>query len=189
MERTDQATAFLAEHLREFFEGHSIESVVWPQGPIEKFLPGFNVSRISPGPKSQLWSYISNGACRVNHPNSGRLEFLLLAREDSARCIELITMVAHYQFNRGLGIGHTFPIGEPWVPGSKCTSMLVSVPYPFGPSFEVCAYPQGHIHICWLLPITEAEREFKVAHGLEKLESLFEERAVEYWVPNRSSVA
>jgi hypothetical protein len=39
----------------------------------------------------------------------------------------------------------------------------------------------------WLLPITKAEREFKVANGLEALESLFEERKLRYWDPHRPS--
>jgi hypothetical protein len=39
-----------------------------------------------------------------------------------------------------------------------------------------------------LLPITKTERDFKVAQGLEALESLFEEVGIEYWDPFRSSV-
>ena len=47
--------------------------------------------------------------------------------------------------------------------------MLVSLPYPFGPELEVCQLPDGELHVLWLLPITLAEREFKVREGLEAL--------------------
>jgi len=184
---SDRAVTALAWHLRSFFKGHSIDLVSWPKGPIENVLPGFKVHRISPGPKSQLWTYVSSGAHRVSQPNSGPLEFALMSEKDNPRCVELLAMVAHYHFGHGLGVGHTLTVGEPWLPRSTCTAMLVSVPYPYGPAFEICKFPQGHVHILWLLPITEAEREFKVAHGVEKLEDLFEQRAVKYWAPDRAS--
>jgi len=39
-----------------------------------------------------------------------------------------------------------------------------------------------------LLPITEAERAFKVAHGVEALEQRFEDARLEYWRSDRPSV-
>ena len=86
-----------------------------------------------------------------------------------------------------MGQGHTFPIGEPWLQGSECEFMLVSVPYPFGPELEVCKLAEGHLHFFWLLPITKAEREFKIREGQEALEQRFDARAVEYWKPDRDS--
>lgn len=41
----------------------------------------------------------------------------------------------------------------------------------------------------WLLPITSAERDFKVANGQEALEGRFEQRQLEYWDINRLSLA
>jgi hypothetical protein len=37
-----------------------------------------------------------------------------------------------------LGLGHTLPIGEPWLPESACDHWLVSLPYPFGPDLQTC---------------------------------------------------
>ena len=74
-------------------------------------------------------------------------------------------MAAWYHGRRGLGAGHTFPIGEPWLPGLTCELFLVSLPYPFGPELEVCNLSDGHLHVLWLLPITVAEREFNVREG------------------------
>jgi hypothetical protein len=64
----------------------------------------------------------------------------------------------------------------------------VSLPYPFGEELEVCNFPDGHLHVRWLLPITATEREFKVREGLEALEQRFDACALEYWSPTRASV-
>jgi hypothetical protein len=66
--------------------------------------------------------------------------------------------------------------------------MLVSLPYPFGPELEICNLNDRHIHLLWLLPITEDERDFKVEHGQEALEQLFDESRLEYWRDDRESV-
>jgi hypothetical protein len=66
--------------------------------------------------------------------------------------------------------------------------MLISLPYPWGPDFEVLRYAQSHIHILWLLPITAAERGYKAEHGQEALEVLLEKEGLEYWRVDRCSV-
>ena len=43
------------------------------------------------------------------------------------------------------------------------------------------------VEFLWLLPITEAERDFKVRHGLEALKSRFEQASIEYAEPYRSA--
>lgn len=66
--------------------------------------------------------------------------------------------------------------------------MLVSVPYPFGPELEKCSWPGGHAQLLWLLPITEAERDFKVREGQDALEQLLEDAHVNPCDPYRASV-
>jgi hypothetical protein len=58
--------------------------------------------------------------------------------------------------------------------------------FPLGPGPDLS--PNGHIHVMWLLPITAAERDFKLRQGLEALEKRFESCALEYWVSGRASV-
>jgi hypothetical protein len=66
---------------------------------------------------------------------------------------------------------------------------LVSLPYPFGPEFEICEWGDGtHARILWLLPITAAEKDFRRTDGLEALECLFEEHAIHPADPGRASV-
>jgi hypothetical protein len=102
--------------------------------------------------------------------------------------IELLAMTVHYHRSTQLGLGHTVPIGEPWQSGSACDHLLVSLPYPLGPEFEVCAPSGAHAHIFWLLPITKEERDFKASNGQESLERLFDQAKIEYWNVRRESV-
>jgi len=107
---------------------------------------------------------------------------------EDLRHVELLTMTDYYRCTEALGLGHTFAIGEPWLPDSACDHMLVSLPYPFGPELEVCCLGERRLHLYWVLPITKAEREFKTEHGLEALEQRFDTHAIEFWDPHRPSV-
>jgi hypothetical protein len=61
----------------------------------------------------------------------------------------------------------------------------VSLPYPYGPEFEICRWDAGHARILWLLPITVGERDFRAEHGLEALEQHFDAAGLHYWDPHR----
>jgi hypothetical protein len=182
----------LRQHIQSFFEGHAINERFWKVGPILKTLPQFKVFEIEPGPKNNLWTYVSSGAQQAS-PSEGLLEFMIIAPSKNARHVELLAMTAYYHADpqRRLGLGHTFPIGESWLPGSRCDHFLVSLPYPYGPELETWQTPDEpycHGHILWLLPITRAEREYKVLQGLEALEQRFEQMGIEYWQVDRKSV-
>jgi hypothetical protein len=116
---------------------------------------------------------------------------VLSANTDDARHVELLAMLAYYHAgpaSQRLDYGHTVPIGEPWVPGSSCTHELIALPYAYGPDFEITSWDGGHIRILAVQPITEAERDFKVAHGIEALEQRFERAAIAFADPQRASV-
>jgi hypothetical protein len=66
--------------------------------------------------------------------------------------------------------------------------MLVSLPYPFGPELEMATIGDHSVRLLWLLPITAAERRYKIEHGLEALESRFDDAGLRYWVATRGSV-
>jgi hypothetical protein len=182
----DKTYSALEHHVRNFFGEHELSELAWTQGPIRHTLPRFRVLRVSPGPKTNLWVYISLGAWEAREESN--IEFIVIAPEESPRHVELLAMAAYYHSNHQLGLGHTVPIGEPWLEGSCCDCMLVSLPYTFGPDLEICNVNGGHIHLFWLLPITQAEREFKVRNGQESLEEEFEKQGLEYWRIDRESV-
>jgi Suppressor of fused protein (SUFU) len=100
-------------------------------------------------------------------------------------------MLAYYHAGpeqQRLDIGHTVPIGEPWVPGSLCDGALISLPYAYGPDLEVCEWNSGHVRVLNALPITAAERAFKISHGLEELEQRLEHAGADFANPMRPSV-
>ena len=178
--------ARLRRHLGTFFAGHACAEHAWRIGPALTHLPRLRVAEFAPGPRFSGWVYASLGAWEAR-PDP-RLEFVITAPAPDLRLVELLAMTAWYHRTEGLGLGHTFPIGEPWLPGSACDSMLVSLPYPFGPSLEVCGLPDGQLRSLWLLPITPAERAFKIREGQEALEQRFDARGLEFWDPRRASV-
>lgn len=181
-----ELNVMVRRHLRQFFAGHTCEEHPWTLGPAADVLPGLRVAEFAPGPKLDLWVYASVGAWEARE--NPRLEFVLAAPQQDLRHVELMAMTAWYHGQQGLGLGHTFPIGKPWLPGSACDFMLVSLPYPFGPSLEIYNCPGASLRVLWLLPITKKEHDFKTHEGLEALEQRFDDSELEYWVPGRSSV-
>ena len=160
-------------------------AVTWEGGPIRQLNPHFRVLRVGPG----LWQYISVGGWAATEASDWGLEFILSTLAATSRPVELLAMVVHYHRGGRLGLGHTVPIGESWLPGSACDYLLISQPYPFGPDLEICHVGDRHVDFRWLLPITGAERDFKAANGLEALESRFERARLDYWDVGRRSVA
>lgn len=176
------------DHVRRYFSGHAIKQETWSLGPILELIAQFRVLCVAPGERSAHWTYLSVGSSTIEKEKGGLLEFLIIAPSANIHHVELLAMAGWYHSVSTLGLGHTAPIGVPWLPGSLCDHFLVSRPYPFGPDLEVCNFGGGHIDFCWLLPITTAERDFKKRNGLESLEQRFDEAAIEYWNPLRPSV-
>src|SRR4029077_14484093 len=106
------------------------------------------------------------------------------APAEALRHVELFTMAAFYHRAETLNLGQTFSIGEPWLEGSLCDHMLVSLPYPLGPDLENCCSGDMRLRLYWLLPITARERAFKIRHGQEELEQRFDAVGLEYWDPH-----
>lgn len=175
------------QHLLNFFEGHEYEELVFDQGPMLEVAPWFRVLRFRPGPRYELWAYVTLGACTLRDDGAD-LEFAVFSEYESPRFIELLTVSAYYHRDFKLGLEHTVPLGEPWTTGSTCNHYMVSLPYPLGPEFEVCDLKEGHAHIFWLLPITDQERTYKVKNGAEALESMFDKAELKYWGFGRQSV-
>ncbi|HYR11256.1 MAG TPA: suppressor of fused domain protein [Longimicrobium sp.] len=187
--RDEEVYPALVQHLQGFFRGHECTLLHAPPGPIQRVLPRLHVMRVAPGPRTRHWVYATVGAWEVDREAGGGTEFFLIVdRQDDEKNVLRLAMTAHYHRGEHLGEQHTFPLGEPWEPGSELDHMLVSLPYTYGPELEICELPGGHVHFLWLLPITKAEREFKAANGLDALEDRFEEGGIEYWNAHRRSM-
>ncbi|MET8170399.1 suppressor of fused domain protein [Streptomyces sp. NPDC005329] len=187
--RTPAAEA-VESHVRAFFEGHRVEVVVCDLGPDRReAVPELRVLVVGPGPRSDSWAYVTAG-CWASTVNAGHgLEFVMTSQVRDQRFIDLMAMITYYHCaGHQLDLEHSMPIGEPWVPGSTCDHLLISLPYLHGPDLEHCPLPGGHVRILWTLPVTAAEIEFRRRQGHEALERLFDEAEIVPTDPFRASV-
>ncbi|MGW5636769.1 suppressor of fused domain protein [Streptomyces sp. NPDC003832] len=178
-------------HVRAFFEGHRVEAVDYDLGPDRReAVPDLRILVVEPGPRGDSWAYVTAG-CRAAVQKDGHgLEFVMTAHVRDQRFIDLMAMIAYYHCGgHPLGLQHSMPIGEPWVPGSTCDHLLISLPYLHGPDLEHCSVPGGHARILWTLPVTTAEIEYRRRHGHEALEQLLDDAGIIPTDPFRASVA
>ncbi|MFE1440512.1 suppressor of fused domain protein [Streptomyces sp. NPDC058739] len=184
------AAEAVESHVRSFFEGHSVEAVVPALGPQQREgVRDLRVLVVGPGPRADSWAYVTAGCWALSEEDGHGLEFVMTAHVRDQRFTELLAMIASYHGGgHRLELEHSMPIGEPWVPGSACDHLLISLPYLHGPDLERCPLPQGAARILWTLPVTAAEIAFRRQHGTEALEQLFDAAQIIPTDPFRRSV-
>jgi hypothetical protein len=181
----------ILSHYRTFWADRTITEVHWTPGPMAARLPDFHIAKIPPGGATDFWTFASIGAWRATEDHPHGLEFVVVSKSESASILERLAMTAFYQAgpeHQRLAVGHTVPIGEGWVEGSPLDTMLVSLPYLWGPALENCRLADRLIQVLWLIPIYSIERDFKQQHGLAALEARFEQVPLDYLDPFRSAV-
>ncbi|GAA4011321.1 hypothetical protein GCM10022247_37110 [Allokutzneria multivorans] len=185
-----EAVEAVEAHVRAFFEGHEVDAIDLDLGTRRDVVPELRVLVIGPGPRGGSWAYVTAGCWSLVQEDGHGIEFVMTSAVRDQRFIELMEMIAYYHCGgHQLDVEHSLPIGEPWVPGSTCDQLLVSLPYLHGPDLEICPVPGGHARILWTLPVTTAEIEYRREHGHEALEQLFDEAAINPTDPFRASVA
>jgi hypothetical protein len=159
----------------------------WKRGPIEELTPGFTVLEFPPTKDRNMWTYATCGMSQQG--DAPPVEIHLFVPVQSESLVELLTVIAHYHLTGAyLDVGHTVNFGRPWLAGSTCDHGLISLPYLDGPKLEWLEESDQKIHFLWLVPITLAEVQFKMTHGLEALESRFDSSQFNYLNPKRTSV-
>jgi len=159
----------------------------WRKGPWQQLPDEFCVLEFPATNKSKMWTYATCGMSR--QADSNKLELHLFAPSQAHELIELLTVVAHYHLTGVyLGLGHTVNFGQPWLTDSECEYGLLSHPYLDGPRLEYFELESDTIQFLWLIPISLAERNFKMIHGQEALEKQFESQSFNYLDPLRKSV-
>lgn len=157
------------------------------KGPTQQLPSGFQVLGFQRSGDTR----VSATLCMSQVGDRVPLELHLLRSVGSSqteREVEILTAVAHYhRTGATLGHGHTVNFGVPISPDSPMSHGLISLPYLDGPGLEWLEHPP--VRFLWLIPISKAELEFKVAHGLEALEARFDEVGLDYLDDNRGSVA
>lgn len=163
------------------------KACVWPHGPVWDLPKGFHVRRFGPAGARPAWTYAT--VCMSQEEDESRLELHLLSRIETVEHVELLTIIAHYhRTGARLGLGHTVNFGRPWLPQSRCTYGLISLPYLDGPKLEILDLGTMKVRFLWLIPVTEQEVEYKKKHGIEALEAKFEDAKFDYLDPYRDSV-
>ncbi len=162
----------------------------WPRGPIDEIDRNFRVFEFAPTAKRPYWVFAT---CCMSHPAAqAGIELHLFSPIQTDLHIELLTTVVHFhQTHTKLGLGHTVNFGRGWLPGSRCTYGLISLPYVDGPllqEFGRASSATNAARCLWLIPITAEERKYKKESGLEELEVKFEEAQFNYLDPDRPSV-
>jgi hypothetical protein len=179
------------DHYRAFWGADRVAEAHWTPGHMASRLPDLHIAKIRPEQPTGMWIFATIGAWRATESEDHGLEFVAVARSESASVLWHMALAAYYHAgpteNR-LGAGHLVPIGEGWVDGSPLDALLVSLPYLWGPKLEHCQLRDRHIQVLWLIPISEAERVFARTHGVDALEQRFEETSFDYLDPFRPNV-
>jgi hypothetical protein len=187
--KADSMESRYIKELRRHYErvwGASSGVAHWTQGPVGELPKAFGVAVFPPRAERSYWVYATLGMS-IGYRES--IELHLFSPRQADELVELLTVVAHYhRTGNRLGLHHTVNFGRPWLTNSTCSYGLISLPYLNGPELEWLASSDLRIRSLWLLPITEAERDFKKRKGTEALERLFEEHQVDYLNPERRSL-
>ncbi|WP_051944402.1 suppressor of fused domain protein [Streptacidiphilus rugosus] len=188
--RRQQAIAGVESHVRGFFAGHDqVQAHDYDLGPGRReAVPGLRIIAASPGPRCNVWTYVTAGCWSAVEKQGHGIEFVLTSPAGDVSFVDLLAKIAYYHAAHHLDLEHSMPIGEPWMPGSSCDHLLLSLPYLHDPDLEHCPLPNGHARILWALPVTAAELGYRREHGHEALERLFEEHEIEPTDPYRASV-
>lgn len=153
-------------------------------------LPAFSVLIAPPNDERRFWAFVSCGGSLVGSDEGTPMEFMVLAASNSPDAITLLEMVClrHATIRPCIQLGQILDIGRPWLPNSGMTYLLVSLPYPLGPQFEVFETDRGPARIQWLLPLWEQEAVFARSFGVDRLEDLLEQAGIDFLDPRRPSV-
>jgi hypothetical protein len=183
-------TESILEHVLAFWPNSTVVEEQWEKGPIEESLPGFRVLKVKSRTAQRPVIYVTNG-CFMAKPREPILhEFFLISPREEYQNVETLTMLAsfHADGRYRLDVGSVVNIGDPWMPGSTCDHLLISIPYPYGPKLEWLKLPDVCVRFLWALPVTSREAAFKDLNGLEALEQRFEAAKVDYLNPLRASI-
>ena len=179
----------IRHHYRTFWPSAAVEDEVYLDCLVEDRLPGLHIAEIRPKDWPGITILATIGAWTGTRDSNHNLEFLALATSDVRTVRTRLAKVAYYNAgppDHRLGVGHTIPIGEPWVKCSNLDHVLLSVPYLWGPSLEDLVLADRHIRVLWALPIYRIEAEYRHLHGLEELERKLEADGVDVLDPFRN---
>lgn len=156
--------------------------------PQNKMPLSFWVLEFPPGETHDFWIYSTLGMSI--DMDEDLLELHVFSQKKDINLAELLTITASFhRSDTTLDLHHSVNIGQPWQDNSLCEYAFISLPYLDGEELEIFDFGENHLHNLWLLPITREERDYKMEHGWNALEELFEAKKFNYLDPNRASCA
>lgn len=154
------------------------------RGPIHQLPADFCVLEFAPHGDRNMWTYATCGMSQAG--DDLPIELHIFSPRKTDEVVELLYVAAHFhRTGQRLGLNHTINFGKPWISPSSCDHGFISLPYLDGPGLE---NGPDNIKCYWLIPITEAELGYAMAHGANALEERFERGPFNYLDPARSSV-
>ena len=176
----------LRGHFENYFKIAGVKKIL-KEGLREKLHHNFYVLEIPPGSVRGCWIYATVGMS-LEFANN-QIELFIYSPQKDDSLVELLTVCASYHRNvLPLNLHHTVNIGRPWMAHSLCDHAFISLPYLEVEVFEFFKYGRKQIHCYWLIPITIEERDYKIEHGCEALEQLFENNNFDYLNPTRRNL-
>ncbi|WP_129715462.1 suppressor of fused domain protein [Pedobacter sp. SYP-B3415] len=179
------------EHIRQHYInswGNNFEIRKWLKGPNVKSNSQLEILEFKPTAQRMCWTYATCGMSSATQNTPVELHMFSETRDEGI--IELLTAVSDYHHTgSNLSLWHTVNFGQPWQGTSRCEYGLISLPYLDGPKLETLKFnAQMTVNFYWLIPITAAEREYKIKNGVDALEEQFEKSNFNYLNPDRQSV-
>ncbi|MGQ0625900.1 MAG: suppressor of fused domain protein [Sporichthyaceae bacterium] len=183
----------IGKHYRDFFRGHEMFEVDVPALAADR-IPGLRMLEVPAGKRVDVVSYATLGCWEAVQSLGVGTEFILAARAADVAHLDSLAAVALAHCatpDTRLDRGSVVPLWRPWLPGSACDRLLVTLPYPYGPELEYCRWrtsaAQFSARVLWLMPITEAEAACVALDGVDGLEARFEAVGVNFADPARPS--
>lgn len=176
----------IADHYEDVWDRRGTRCA-FVKGPVEDLGPNFQIRKYPPNADRSMWTFATCGMSNAN--DSRPIELHIFSPVDSLEIVELLVVTAHYhRTSEQLNLWHTVNFGRPWLQRSTCTYGLVSLPFLDGPSFENLSIQNKNIKFYWLVPVSQTEVQYKKHHGIEALETAFEQANLNYIDVMRSSV-
>lgn len=167
------------------------ELLEWEAPGIREGMPRFRVACIHPANTGEPFVYLSCGAWEASGDAGFGQEFFLLASHPDPAHVDTVGTVAlaHLAGRGALHLGNVIPLGRPWLEGSACDHLLITLPYPYGPNLERVAVTDTFaLNFRWLVPVTAAEAALAEAQGSEAVEQRLEAARADFLDPRRRSV-
>lgn len=163
--------------------GSTATAIKFDKGPVHQLPNDFCVFEVPPGSKSKVWIYAT---CGMSFGDSKPIEVFLISPKKAPELVELFYAIAHFHLTgEHLDSGHTVNFGRPWLPGSRCDYGILSTME--GAKVQWANIEKKKVHFLWLIPITKAEREYKIKFGVDALDKKFVEKDVDCEDPLRQS--